>query len=86
MYGIQSYQPGPSQDKVMRMFACCNLIENGWVYLPEEAAWLSEYVNELTIFPNGKYDDQVDSTSQALDWIKRGYLERNTVTITTVLI
>jgi len=24
----------------------------------------------LTIFPNGKFDDQCDSTSQALDWVK----------------
>ena len=86
IYSIQSYQPGPNHDKIMRMYACCNLIEKGCVYLPEEADWVREYLNELTIFPNGRYDDQVDSTSQALDWIKRGYLERNTVTITTVLI
>jgi predicted phage terminase large subunit-like protein len=56
-YNIQSYQPGPNQDKVMRMYACCNLIENGFVYLPEKADWLTEYLNELTIssasFSNG---------------------------------
>ena len=83
-----SHQPGPNQDKVMRMFACCNLIENGLLYLPEKADWLAEYINELTVSPYGKYDDQVDSTSQALDWIKRRYLEsgRHTTTITTVSI
>ncbi len=86
VYNIQRYQPGPNQDKIMRMFACCNLIENGLVYLPEKAEWLTEYLNELTVFPNGKYDDQVDSTSQALDWIKRGYLDRPTLTVTTVRI
>jgi len=32
---------------------------------PQEAAWLAEYVSELLSFPNGKNDDQVDSTSQA---------------------
>ena len=26
----------------------------------------------MATFPNGKYDDQVDSTSQALDWSKNG--------------
>lgn len=31
-------------------------------------AWLENYLDELTIFPNGKYDDQVDSTSHALVW------------------
>ena len=86
VYNIQSYQPGPGQDKIMRMFACCNLIENGLLYLPEKADWLTDYRNELTVFPNGKYDDQVDSTSQALDWIKRGYLARHTTTISTVSI
>ena len=26
----------------------------------------------MAVFPNGKYDDQVDSTSQALNWSKTG--------------
>src|SRR5208282_260780 len=66
VYNIQRCQPGPNQDKAVRMFACCNLIENGFVYLPEKADGLTEYLNELTVFPNGKHDDQVDPTSQAL--------------------
>jgi predicted phage terminase large subunit-like protein len=57
-------------DKVMRLNSSSNMIENGLVYLPEKAEWLAEYLHELTTFPNGKYDDQADSTSQALDWIK----------------
>jgi len=31
----------------------------------------AEYLHELAVFPNGKYDDQVDSTAQFLDWIKK---------------
>ena len=27
---------------------------------------------ELATFPNGKFDDQVDSTSKALDWVRSG--------------
>lgn len=38
------------------------------MYLPEEAHWLANYLHEIAIFDNGKYDDQVDSKSQALDW------------------
>jgi hypothetical protein len=34
---------------------------------------LPEYVHELTTFPKGKHDDQADSTSQALDWVRQGY-------------
>lgn len=59
----------PEVDKVMRMHAQTAVIENGFVYLPKEARWLADYVNEVTTFPRGKHDDQVDSTSQALEWI-----------------
>jgi phage terminase large subunit-like protein len=39
------------------------------VYLPNKASWLDEYVREITGFPGSKYDDQVDSTSQALEFL-----------------
>ena len=61
----------PKHDKVMRLYAQTATIENGFVYLPREASWLAEYLHELTTFPNAKYDDQTDSTSQALSWIKQ---------------
>jgi hypothetical protein len=54
-------------DKIMRLHAVSSTMENGFVYLPDKAEWLPE----LTAFPKGKHDDQVDSTSQALDWIRR---------------
>jgi predicted phage terminase large subunit-like protein len=60
----------PKAEKTMRLYSTTSTIENGFVFLPETAAWLAEYLHELTTFPNGKYDDQADSTSQALDWIK----------------
>ena len=62
----------PKMDKVMRMHSVSSTIENGLVHLPAQAPWLGEYVHELAIFNNGKYDDQCDSTSQALDWVKQG--------------
>ena len=34
-------------------------------------SWLAEYLHELTVFPKGKHDDQVDSTAQMLDWFKQ---------------
>ena len=34
------------------------------------APWLLEYLAEMTSFPRAKHSDQVDSTSQALAWIK----------------
>ena len=60
----------PKMDKVMRMHSASSTIENGFVHIPGRAGWLAEYLHELAVFPNGKHDDQVDSTSQALDWSK----------------
>ena len=60
----------PSGDKIMRLHAQTATIENGFVFLPDTAPWLAEYVQELTTFPKAKYNDQADSTAQALAWIK----------------
>jgi predicted phage terminase large subunit-like protein len=70
VYAVTRYQP--QTDKVMRMHAQTAMIENGFVHLPDAAPWLAPYLHELTVFPHGKHDDQVDSTAQLLDWFKRG--------------
>jgi predicted phage terminase large subunit-like protein len=69
-YGVTPYQP--TCDKIMRLNAQTAMIET-FVYIPEAAPWLAEYLHELMVFPNGKHDDQVDSTAQFLDWFKKPY-------------
>ena len=69
LYGIEAYQHAPSSDKFMRTAAQSMKFESGQVRLPSEAAWLDDYVRELTGFPGTKFDDQVDSTTQALDFM-----------------
>jgi predicted phage terminase large subunit-like protein len=56
------------QSKIFRFDGVTTLFEAGRVYLPDKAVWLPDYEKELISFPNGKYDDQVDSTSQFLNW------------------
>lgn len=56
----------PKGDKIMRMALQTPTIEAGRVFIPREAPYLADYVHELAMFPKGKFDDQVDSTSQAL--------------------
>ncbi|MFZ2109014.1 MAG: phage terminase large subunit [Roseiarcus sp.] len=58
-------------DKVMRLFAQTATIENGFVHLPEAAHWLPDHLAEFMLFPNARYDDQVDSTAQTLAWAKQ---------------
>ena len=70
-HGVTRYQP--AGDKTMRLHAQTGMIENGFVAIPQTAPWLPEYLHEMTVFPNGKHDDQVDSTAQFLDWFKRPF-------------
>jgi predicted phage terminase large subunit-like protein len=60
----------PEGDKIMRLHAQTATIENGFVHIPTSAHWLADFLHELTVFPNGRYDDQVDSVAQALAWAK----------------
>jgi predicted phage terminase large subunit-like protein len=70
VYGVQLYKPPAGTDKVMRLHAQTTAFENGMVYLPRKAPWLNDYLNELTSFPGSRYDDQVDSTTQVLDYLR----------------
>jgi predicted phage terminase large subunit-like protein len=83
-YGVVGYQS--KLDKIMRMHTVTSTIEAGLVYLSEQANWLEVLLHELATFPRSKYDDQVDSISQALDWIRQRDMTDSTLTITTVYI
>ena len=72
---VTRYQP--ECDKTMRMHAQTGMLENGFVHIPEAAPWLAEYLHEMAVFPRGKHDDQVDSTAQFLDWLKKPYPGQN---------
>ena len=65
----------PEGDKVMRVHAQSATVENGFVYLPEQAHWLDDYLHEMLVFPKGRHDDQVDSTAQAFAWAKQRSLD-----------
>jgi predicted phage terminase large subunit-like protein len=59
------------RDKVARAHAVTPLIEGGQVYLPEWATWSDAYINIMAAFPRGREDDDVDSTTQALEYLKQ---------------
>lgn len=60
----------PTVDKVTRLATVAPSIEAGSVYLPTEGAWLHDFMQEFLSFPNSVHDDQVDSVSQFLNWIR----------------
>jgi predicted phage terminase large subunit-like protein len=71
VYGINAYKAPPGADKTMRLHAQTAMFENGFVLLPRNAPWLADYMKELTSFPGTRHDDQVDSTTQFLDYIRQ---------------
>jgi predicted phage terminase large subunit-like protein len=67
----------PLKDKVMRMSLETPLLSGGYVYipLPSEVAWVSKFLDECDKFPFVRNDDQVDSLSMGLNFVKRNYLD-----------
>jgi len=59
-----------SSDKISRAHAITPMIEAGRVFLPEQAPWLGEFLDELSSFPAAPHDDQTDSLTQALNYIR----------------
>lgn len=56
-----------SKDKVSRAKDAAPWIESGYVSIPEDAPWISDYKHEFSAFPNGKNDDQIDPTMDAIE-------------------
>jgi len=56
--------------KRIRFEAASPTFESGKVVLPYEAPWLDEYIEELVQGLNGAFDDQIDSTTQAINHMK----------------
>ena len=58
----------PRIDKLSRALAATPAFEAGRVRLPKSALWRLDYLQELAGFPGTRHDDQVDSTSQFVNW------------------
>lgn len=59
----------PKDSKVIRAQGVTGFIEAGRVYLPASAPWIPDYLAQLANFPQSRHDDDVDSTTQALQFI-----------------
>jgi predicted phage terminase large subunit-like protein len=60
----------PEHDKETRFRAACDPVSEGAILLPREAPWLDDFRRELLAFPRARYDDQVESFSQMMNWTK----------------
>ena len=63
------------KDKITRAHAVAPLLEAGKIFVPEATPWLIDYLDNLAGFPNMEHDDEVDSTTMALNFMNNMYRE-----------
>tara|TARA_R110000782_G_scaffold74982_1_gene149778 strand:- start:208 stop:1662 length:1455 start_codon:yes stop_codon:yes gene_type:complete len=68
---VVNYTPSRGNDKVSRVHSVSPLFEAGMVWAPDEV-FADELIEEVAAFPNGEYDDLVDSMTQALMRYRQG--------------
>ena len=61
-------------DKITRAMDVVPYIEAGYVYIPEDAHFMPDFIAEHSNFPNAPHDDMVDTTMDAIDimLVKKG--------------
>jgi len=62
----------PTRDKIVRLSIVSPMFERGEIFVPQNAHWLVDFLDELLRFPQARFDDQVDSVTQYLNWHRGG--------------
>lgn len=62
--------PSPKGDKESRVSGVSSMIEDGRVLIPAEALWRDAFIKEIAGFPSTRNDDQVDSVTQFLSFVR----------------
>jgi predicted phage terminase large subunit-like protein len=68
---VVNFTPSRGNDKLSRVNSIAPLFESGMIWAPQKK-WAEELIEECASFPNGAYDDLVDSTTQALMRYRQG--------------
>jgi predicted phage terminase large subunit-like protein len=67
--GIDLVDPKKYGDKVARVTSIQHLFADGMIYAPDKA-WATKVIRQCSVFPKGSHDDLVDSTSQAIRYLR----------------
>ena len=74
-WGVRLINPG-NADKVARAYAVQGIFSSGVVYAPDRG-WADKVITQAESFPKASHDDLVDSTTQALKYLREtGLLRR----------
>jgi predicted phage terminase large subunit-like protein len=60
-----------NKDKISRGYDAAPFVESGNVLLPQDAPWLSDFLAEVSAFPSGAHDDQLDPMFDAINLVQR---------------
>ena len=62
-----------AKSKIERLSMVLPIYQSGAVYYPTAkiCPWVIEHKANITTFPSGKFDDEVDCESMALDYLTR---------------
>lgn len=77
IWGEDPEKPGvvPDKDKVARAQAAVGYVASKKIRIPKQAPWLADFLSEHANFPNGKNDDQVDTTTQFINWYRTFWVQ-----------
>ena len=69
---VIDYVPAKGRDKYTRINSVAPIFESQMVYAPTEEKFAQDVIEEVAAFPNGQYDDYVDSMTQAVLRFRQG--------------
>jgi len=69
---VVPFTPTRGNDKHTRVNSCAPVFESGAVWYPAGEKFAEDVIDECAAFPNGAYDDYVDSTTQAILRYRQG--------------
>ena len=71
----------PEGGKTARIFAAAPEWQAGDWYVDRNAAWTESFIEQVTMFPNARNDDQADMMTQASAWLLRADIDTVTFSI-----
>lgn len=82
--GVKCFHHNPKDEKQLRVARVLPVLEEKRLHIvsrPGQNDWVESLISELVNFPNGRFDDQVDSITQALRWAEPRVNSQSTVTL-----
>jgi predicted phage terminase large subunit-like protein len=71
-FGLPVLEYQPDKDKISRAYACQPILESGRLWVPQRE-WAQSVVDECLAFPLAEHDDQVDTLTQSVLWMRDGW-------------